>query len=63
MAQNQIRFGSIHSPGSLDALRLASSAVAGPPLICHAFRRRKCKISAWISHDWKSDRRRKLRHK
>ena len=31
---------------------LASAAVAGPPLICHAFDIGNAKSLPWISHDW-----------
>jgi hypothetical protein len=31
---------------------LASAAVAGPPLICHAFDIANAKSLPWISHDW-----------
>src|SRR5215470_3847659 len=31
---------------------LASAAVAGPPLICHAFDIGNAKSLPWISHEW-----------
>ncbi len=30
----------------------ASSAVAGPPLLCHSFEIGNAKSLPWISHDW-----------
>jgi hypothetical protein len=36
----------------LASLFTASSAFAGPPLLCHAFDIGNAKSLAWISHDW-----------
>ena len=36
----------------LAALIFATSAVAGPPLLCHAFDIGNAKSLPWISHDW-----------
>src|SRR5713226_1144158 len=46
------RFIRFTLPGFAMFLVLASAAIAGPPLICHAFDIGNAKSLPWISHDW-----------
>jgi len=52
MRSKSIRFARFTLPALSTLFVLASSAVAGPPLICHAFDVGNAKSLPWISHDW-----------
>ena len=52
MRSKSIRFVRFTLPALATLFVLASSAVAGPPLICHAFDIGNAKSLPWISHDW-----------
>lgn len=52
MLPRSLRFIRFTLPGFAMFFVLASAAVAGPPLICHAFDIGNAKSLPWISHDW-----------
>ena len=52
MRSKSIRFARFTLPALATLFVLASAAVAGPPLICHAFDIGKAESLPWISHDW-----------
>jgi hypothetical protein len=52
MRSQSPRFARFTLPALATLFVLASSAVAGPPLICHAFDIGNAKSLRWVSHDW-----------
>jgi len=52
MTLNLLRSIRFTLPALATLFILASAAVAGPPLICHAFDIGNAKSLPWVSHDW-----------
>ena len=52
MRSKSLPFLRLTLPALATLFVLASSAMAGPPLICHAFDIGNAKSLPWISHDW-----------
>ena len=52
MLSRSLRFFRFTLPAFATLFLMVSAAVAGPPLICHAFDIGNAKSLPWISHDW-----------
>jgi len=52
MLSKSLRFFRFTLPAFTALFLMVSAAVAGPPLICHAFDIGNAKSLPWISHDW-----------
>src|SRR5258708_37631081 len=52
MLSKSLRFFRFTLPAFTALFLMVSAAVAGPPLICHAFDIGNAKSLPWVSHDW-----------